>query len=463
MRNESRPIRPWSLVFRILTPLAYACLVSYFSHQSLTNNDTVIEIGWMAFYGSDKILHALEFFGFTIVLVLSLQTLSSAILRYSLVFLLAGSLAFGDEVHQIFVDGRMFSVFDIGADLVGICVGILCMTYRRRVVAVGIAMAILPAYMLGSMAFSEESQTPVPIGTAVRPIPTATAVPQLPTAVAWAAGGGLTLRASAGGATWGSVISRATVHLRGVTYADSTTAVPIVSEGRLDYLSNSLYYLPSVTEKEAQRLLDYLVQGKFFLGAADIDLRLRKEAGSYELRMTLKEGIDPRDADISNLFKIIACNLEASVFPDSSVHWIIVEPAFSLPTAFEAITARYICLSPITSSSVDTGERLDYLSNSLYYLPSVTEKEAQRLLDYLVQGKFFLGAADIDLRLRKEAGSYELRMTLKEGIDPRDADISNLFKIIACNLEASVFPDSSVHWIIVDDYSDVILARYMCF
>jgi hypothetical protein len=93
----------------------------------------------------------------------------------------------------------------------------------------------------------------------------------------------------------------------------------------------------------------------------------------------------------------------------------------------------------------------------------VTEKEAQRLLDYLVQGKFFLGAADIDLRLRKEAGSYELRMTLKEGIDPRDADISNLFKIIACNLEASVFPDSSVHWIIVDDYSDVILARYMCF
>ena len=106
-------------------------------------------------------------------------------------------------------------------------------------------------------------------------------------------GVGLPLKASDGSAIWSSVISGVTVHLRGVIYADSTTAVPIISEVRLDYLSNSLYSLPSVTEKEAQRLLDYLVQGRFLLRAADIDLQLRKEAGSYELRMTLKEGIDP--------------------------------------------------------------------------------------------------------------------------------------------------------------------------
>jgi hypothetical protein len=111
---------------------------------------------------------------------------------------------------------------------------------------------------------------------------------------------------------------------------------------------------------------------------------------------------------------------------------------------------------------IASDERLAYLSNGLYYLPSVTQQEAQRLLDWLVQEDFFLGGVEIDLQLRKEAGTYEVRMPLKEGIDPRDADISELFKLLACETEINVFPGSGVDWVAVDAYFEVILARYVC-
>ena len=122
MQNTSGLIMRWSLVFRILAPVAYACLISYFSHQSLTGGDSTLPLSWLEFGWSDKALHALEFFGFTIILGFSFYKRQSLAPRFLMVFLIATVFAWVDEIHQIFVAGRTFSFFDIIADVAGVSI-----------------------------------------------------------------------------------------------------------------------------------------------------------------------------------------------------------------------------------------------------------------------------------------------------------------------------------------------------
>ena len=115
-----------------------------------------------------------------------------------------------------------------------------------------------------------------------------------------------------------------------------------------------------------------------------------------------------------------------------------------------------------TSSGSNLGERLGHHNNNLFYLPSVTKQEAQKLLDYLVKQEFFDSETETDAQLRKDGGVYELRMSLKEGIDPNDTDVKEMLSLLTCSLEVEVFSNSTVHWLAVGDSFDDIKKRYMC-
>ena len=233
----------------------------------------------------------------------------------------------------------------------------------------------------------------------------------------------------------------------------TSTPVPPtpVPASRLEYFGNTLYYLPSVTQLDAQRLLDYLIQAEFFDSESTKDIQLRKEGGVYEVRGGLKEGIDLNDTDLSGVSKAFACELGTYIFSGSAVHLIAV----GVP--FDDILKRYICLT------ASWGEQIDYGNNILYYLPSVTQQEAQKLFDFLVQYKIFDSENDIDLQLKEEGGVYEVRMEFREGIDLDDTDVSDLWKMMTCELGTYVFSGSAVHWIAVGVPFDDVIKRFMCF
>ena len=113
---------------------------------------------------------------------------------------------------------------------------------------------------------------------------------------------------------------------------------------------------------------------------------------------------------------------------------------------------------PPTATPVPTS-RLEYFDNTLYYLPSVTQQEAERLFDYLVQTELFDSENNIEMQLREEEGAYEVRMAFKAGIDPNDTDIKEGLSFTACAVESDVFTNSSVHWIVVGDSFDDIKKR----
>jgi len=112
-----------------------------------------------------------------------------------------------------------------------------------------------------------------------------------------------------------------------------------------------------------------------------------------------------------------------------------------------------------------SGEQLEYHNNRLLYLRTVTGDTAQQLFDYLKgEGGVFDEDSYLDLQLRKEGGSFETRVVIKEGIDIES--ISPILAEMACALEREVFNGTSVDVVAVGGESltgfDDIIRREIC-
>ncbi|HII14898.1 MAG TPA: VanZ family protein [Nanoarchaeota archaeon] len=92
--------------------LLYTAAIFYFS--SMPNPPSA----GMAFLLLDKLEHAFEYF---ILAMLLLRALKHYIVKHPYVLSVAITALYGvsDEIHQLFVPGRVFSVYDIIADAVG--------------------------------------------------------------------------------------------------------------------------------------------------------------------------------------------------------------------------------------------------------------------------------------------------------------------------------------------------------
>ena len=84
------------------------------------------------------------------------------------------------------------------------------------------------------------------------------------------------------------------------------------------------------------------------------------------------------------------------------------------------------------------GTLLEFNDNELYYTPSVSEREAYRLGEYLVDGGFFDSNSSLSVQLDKTGNTYEFRMVIKKGIE-KDEEFIQIAKIFANDLSEYVF------------------------
>ena len=75
----------------------------------------------------------------------------------------------------------------------------------------------------------------------------------------------------------------------------------------------------------------------------------------------------------------------------------------------------------------DHGTLLEFNGGELYYTPSVSEREAYRLGEYLVDSEFFNGELKT-VQLDKTGNTYNFRMVIKKGIE-KDEENIEIFKI----------------------------------
>ena len=100
------------------------------------------------------------------------------------------------------------------------------------------------------------------------------------------------------------------------------------------------------------------------------------------------------------------------------------------------------------------GSLLEFNGGELYHTSSVSERDAYKLGEYLVESEFFDGERKT-LQLNKTGNTYEVRMVIKKGVE-KDEDYIQACKQFSNELSEYVFNGNSVDIHLCDEYLNTI-------
>ncbi len=165
---------------------------------------------------------------------------------------------------------------------------------------------------------------------------------------------------------------------------------------RLEFNEGDLYFKESVSQEEAVRLGEYLVESGFFNGD-EKTVQLRKNGVVYEVRIVIQdEFID--DSDFERLARNFSLELSNYVFNNQEVHIHFCDKG--LETVHVIIP-------------------LDFDEGEVFQDVTVSLEETIRLGDFLEESGFFDGEKKAVL-LAKEGETYIFKMIVQDGFDLDD-------------------------------------------
>jgi len=124
MRAQDQKLNITSAVKLWTGSAAYMGLLFFLSSQE--------KFGFAIPANSDKIIHAIAYIPLGLLLYLSLRVSGVRAHLCATAFLLACIYGISDEIHQLFVPGRLASYGDVIADAVGALIGSIIGTYFRN-------------------------------------------------------------------------------------------------------------------------------------------------------------------------------------------------------------------------------------------------------------------------------------------------------------------------------------------
>jgi hypothetical protein len=194
-----------------------------------------------------------------------------------------------------------------------------------------------------------------------------------------------------------------------------------------------LYATRRITPEEAQRLMDYLVAQGFVDGSPKTTQIDRKE-DLYLFRMVTHKGLENNE-DTVQLMAVFAAELSRNVFDDNPVELHMCDDSL--------ITLRAVPMQGF-------GTRIEIEQSEVYYTPAITEKEARKLVDYLVAAGALQGR-DITIQLHREDAVYQFRMVVVEGAQNNPSTLE-VMAGMADELSQEVFGNQPVEVHMCDPY-----------
>ncbi len=95
------------------------------------------------------------------------------------------------------------------------------------------------------------------------------------------------------------------------------------------------------------------------------------------------------------------------------------------------------------------GKKLEFNKGELYYTDSVTEVEANKLGNYLVQEQFFDGK-EKTVQLKKEGNTYQVRFVIQKAMQDNQEVIDG-FEAFSAEASSKIFNNAPVEVHICDD------------
>lgn len=121
---------------------------------------------------------------------------------------------------------------------------------------------------------------------------------------------------------------------------------------------------------------------------------------------------------------------------------------------FRTLTIAGLLVAAVTVSGCDLngyGSRLEFQGNDLYYTDAVTEAEAQKLGDFLVDQKFFDDSKRRSVQLTKEGETYQFRMVVVDDYKSMKGVYPNSFRALASTISRKVLDGKKLEFHLCND------------
>jgi hypothetical protein len=205
---------------------------------------------------------------------------------------------------------------------------------------------------------------------------------------------------------------------------------------KLMFNEGELYYTANVTEDQAKKLGDYLVQEGFFDGNRKT-VQLDRNGDVIQFRCVVKEEYREDERQLKNL-RFISHELSLNVFEGADVEVHVCDDR----------------MKTLKVLSVDLGKKLTFNGSELFYTPEVTEEQAKKLGDYLVKDGYFEGDPK-SVQLDKQDGAFQVRLVVNEDV-VNDANYEGIVKMFREQIQRNVFNGENTEIHYCDEFMDTI-------
>jgi hypothetical protein len=195
---------------------------------------------------------------------------------------------------------------------------------------------------------------------------------------------------------------------------------------------SEVYYKgEGITEADAQRLGNFLLQAGYFDSSKETTVQLMRDKDAYLVKMVIDEEEVAKDKDFYQRF-----------------FWFMQEPIAQ--NVFGGNTTKIVLADEDLKELEPVGDIAKVVVNSknrvLYNPDGVTETDAKNLGVFLEESGYFNGTKEVDILLHKTNGAYTVRFLVDEAALNEDKDqFVSLFKIYKYFIGQGVFNGQKTH------------------
>ncbi len=201
---------------------------------------------------------------------------------------------------------------------------------------------------------------------------------------------------------------------------------------RLEFNKGELFYKSPVTEAEATKLGEYLVEDGYFDGKVK-SVQIVKDSGTYKLRLVVVKG-SSEDPEYQKMVKLFGLQVSTRVFGGERLVVDLCDDRFETVSTIEPLTAKLI--------EIDGG--------TLYHAEDVDRADADRLGAYLKKVGIYDGTPK-SVYLDKDGETWVVRVVTTEQM--RNADgVEATYASFGLELSGMVFDGAKVRIELCDEF-----------
>jgi len=103
-----------------------------------------------------------------------------------------------------------------------------------------------------------------------------------------------------------------------------------------------------------------------------------------------------------------------------------------------------LLLAVVTLTGCNYGKKLTFKKGELYYTDKVTEDEANKLGEFLVERKYFTDDKEVTVQLNREDGVYQVRMVVVDDYKSMKDVYPTAYQVLAARISHEVFDGKTV-------------------